>query len=221
MRLWGQWEILDPSSPIQSEIILFHDHAIILLIGIFTLVGLIGVKMVFNNLSSRTIYEAQTLEIIWTLLPGVLLLWLAFPSLRLLYLLDETRNDGLILKATGHQWYWRYEVPRTLRSFDSYITSSNELSLGEYRLFEVDHRPVVPYKVNCQVISTSSDVIHAWALPSIGIKIDAVPGRLNCIRMFPLYSGVFYGQCSEICGANHSFIPIVVEVVRVEDFVKI
>jgi len=220
VSLWGQLGIIDPSSPIQSEIILFHDHAIILLVGIFILVGLIGVKLTFNRLSSRTTHEAQTLEIIWTLVPALLLIWLALPRLRLLYLLDESSNDGIILKATGHQWYWRYEIPsNSTSSFDSYIVQENDLLPGAFRLLEVDHRPAIPYGVNCLVISTSSDVIHAWALPSIGVKIDAVPGRLNSISIYPITPGLFFGQCSEICGANHSFIPIVVEVVRTSDFI--
>lgn len=221
MRLWSQLNIVDPSSPIQSEIILFHDHAIILLIGIFILVALIGIKFSFNKFSSRTTHEAQTLEILWTIIPAFLLVWLALPSLRLLYLLDEQASDGVILKATGHQWYWSYEIP-TINSdcFDSYIIQTNDLNIGEFRLLEVDNRPLIPLGINTTVITTSSDVIHAWALPSIGVKTDAVPGRLNSIGLFPLISGVFYGQCSEICGANHSFIPIAVECVSINDFIS-
>lgn len=221
MRTWGQFNLVDPGAPVQSEILLFHDHAIILLVGIFVLVVLVGGKFCFNKVSSRLTHEAQTLEIIWTIVPALLLIWLALPSLRLLYLLDEQGRDGVVLKATGHQWYWRYEIPALgLDRFDSYIIQREDLRGGEFRLLEVDHRPQVPLGMASSVIRTSSDVIHAWALPSIGIKMDAVPGRLNRIGIFPEYRGVFYGQCSEICGANHSFIPIVLEVVKIEDFIK-
>lgn len=220
MRTWGQLNLIDPASPVQGEILLFHDHAFVLLVGIFTFVGFLGVKLAVNKFTSRTILEAQELETIWTIIPALLLIWLALPSLRLLYLLDEQTTAGVILKTTGHQWYWRYEIPlfQTLR-FDSYITPEADLRRGDFRLLEVDNRAVVPYQIETTVISTSADVLHAWALPSIGVKIDAVPGRLNSIRMFVEKPGVFYGQCSEICGANHSFMPIVVERVRLKDFV--
>jgi len=220
MRHWGSINLLDPSSPIQVEILIFHDHAIILLIGIFFLVALLGVKLCVNKLSSRATHEAQTLEILWTILPAFLLIWLALPRLRLLYLLDEQGNNGLVLKVTGHQWYWRYEIPRNnTESFDSYIIQEKDLTVGEYRLLEVDNRPILPYTTSINVLATRADVIHAWALPSIGVKIDAVPGRLNIIGLYSFTPGVFYGQCSEICGANHSYIPIVLEFVNTSDFV--
>nr|YP_010735475.1 cytochrome c oxidase subunit II [Deroceras laeve]WEI33066.1 cytochrome c oxidase subunit 2 [Deroceras laeve] len=221
MSIWGQFNLVDPGAPVQSEMLLFHDHAMILLVGIFVLVALVGVKFCFNKVSSRLVHEAQTLEIIWTIVPALLLIWLALPSLRLLYLLDEQGSDGVVLKATGHQWYWSYEIPSlSIGSFDSYMIQSEDLKVGDFRLLEVDNRPQVPWGVASSVITTSSDVIHAWALPSMGVKMDAVPGRLNSMGMFPEYSGVFYGQCSEICGANHSFMPIVLEVVKIEDFIK-
>lgn len=184
--------------------------------------AILGLKFLLNTLTSRTVLEAQMLETFWTILPAFLLVWLALPSLRLLYLLDETRRTGLILKATGHQWYWSYEIPLCDRGrFDSYIVPERDLETGEYRLLEVDNRAVVPYQIETTVIATSADVLHAWALPSIGVKIDAVPGRLNRFRMFVEKPGVYYGQCSEICGANHSFMPIVVEAVDLKDFISL
>ena len=121
------------------------------------------------------------------------------------------------MKSTGHQWYWRYEIPFLNAEFDSYITPTNELNSGDHRLLEVDNRAVVPCGIRVKVVTTSADVLHAWALPSVGVKIDAVPGRLNSIRMTCNKPGSFYGQCREICGANHSFMPIVVEVTRLFD----
>ena len=144
MRFWGQLNLIDAASPLQREIFLFHDHAIVLLIGIFVFVAVLGIKLVINSLTSRVILEAQQLETIWTLVPALLLVWLALPSLRLLYLLDEQSNRGIILKATGHQWYWSYEIPFTNSGrFDSYIVPENDLAEGDYRLLEVDNRAVV------------------------------------------------------------------------------
>nr|YP_009113904.1 cytochrome c oxidase subunit II [Pupilla muscorum]AGC52869.1 cytochrome c oxidase subunit II [Pupilla muscorum] len=221
MSHWGAINLLDPSSPVQTEMMLFHDHAMILLVGIFSLVALLGVKLSVNKLSTRTTHEAQTLEILWTILPGFLLIWLALPSLRLLYLLDEQGNNGLILKAIGHQWYWSYEIPSSsTSSFDSYMVQEKDLSKGEYRLLEVDNRPVLPYNTPISVLTTSADVIHSWTLPSMGAKVDAVPGRLNLIGLSSYFPGVFYGQCSEICGANHSYMPIVIEFIKLEDFIQ-
>nr|YP_009113917.1 cytochrome c oxidase subunit II [Vertigo pusilla]AGC52882.1 cytochrome c oxidase subunit II [Vertigo pusilla] len=221
MSFWGAMNLMDPSSPIQSEMILFHDHAMILLIGIFVLVACLGVKLCVNQVSSRTTHEAQLLEILWTIIPAFLLVWLALPSLRLLYLLDEQSSNGLILKATGHQWYWSYEIPSIgISSFDSYMIQENSLQNGEFRLLEVDNRPILPYNMTINTLTTSTDVIHAWAIPSMGIKMDAVPGRLNMMGIQSFSPGVFYGQCSEICGANHSYMPIVVEFLSLEDFIN-
>lgn len=219
MKFWGQLNLIDAASPLQREMFLFHDHAMVLLSGIFVLVAVLGAKLVTNTLSSRVILQAHQLEIMWVAVPALILICLALPSLRLLYLLDEQRRSGVILKATGHQWYWRYEVPFSNRGrFDSYMIPESDLNEGDYRLLEVDNRAVVPFGMETSVIATSADVLHAWALPAIGVKIDAVPGRLNTISMFVEKPGVYYGQCSEICGANHSFIPIVVEAVDLEDF---
>nr|NP_007333.1 cytochrome c oxidase subunit II [Albinaria caerulea]P48889.1 RecName: Full=Cytochrome c oxidase subunit 2; AltName: Full=Cytochrome c oxidase polypeptide II [Albinaria caerulea]CAA58300.1 COII [Albinaria caerulea] len=221
MSTWGQINLMDPASPIQMEMMLFHDHAMAILIGIFTLVSLLGVKLCFNTLSTRTMHEAQLLETLWTILPAFLLVWLALPSLRLLYLLDEQGSEGIILKAIGHQWYWSYEMPSmNISNFDSYMIPEEDLKPGDYRLLEVDNRPMVPYGLDINVITTSADVIHAWALPSMGVKMDAVPGRLNSMGFHANLPGIYYGQCSEICGANHSFMPITVEAIDVKDFIK-
>nr|YP_004222207.1 cytochrome c oxidase subunit II [Chromodoris magnifica]YP_009250330.1 cytochrome c oxidase subunit II [Chromodoris quadricolor]YP_009445821.1 cytochrome c oxidase subunit II [Chromodoris annae]YP_009566685.1 cytochrome c oxidase subunit II [Chromodoris orientalis]YP_010930448.1 cytochrome c oxidase subunit II [Chromodoris lochi]YP_010960277.1 cytochrome c oxidase subunit II [Chromodoris elisabethina]YP_010968168.1 cytochrome c oxidase subunit II [Chromodoris colemani]ABK92235.1 cytochrome len=219
MSFWGQLSLIDAASPLQSEMFLFHDHAMVLLLGIFVFVATLGCKLVMNSLTSRTMFEAQRLETVWTIVPALLLIWLALPSLRLLYLLDERSNSGIILKATGHQWYWSYEIPFSDKgSFDSYMVPENDLNEGDFRLLEVDNRTVVPYGMETTVIATSADVLHAWTLPAMGVKMDAVPGRLNSMSMFVEKPGVFYGQCSEICGANHSFMPIVVETMGLEDF---
>lgn len=205
MRFWGQLNLIDPASPIQEEIILFHDHALTLLIGIFTFVCIIGVRLLTTKLTTRTIVEAQLLETVWTVIPALLLLWLAFPSIRLLYLLDDNRKSEISLKRIGHQWYWSYETCSS--SFDSYMIMHSST-----RLLEVDNPLSLRCTLNYSNLLTSADVLHAWSVPSIGVKIDAVPGRLNRMNLYWNYPGNYYGQCSEICGANHSFIPIQVVV---------
>lgn len=165
--------------------------------------------------------EGQEVETIWTILPAIVLVFLALPSLRLLYLLDEVNDPCLTIKAIGHQWYWSYEYSDFLDlEFDSYMVASSDLSFGDYRLLEVDHRAVVPVSCTVRVLVTAADVLHSWTVPSLGIKADGVPGRLNQLSFFISRPGVFYGQCSEICGANHSFMPIVLEAVEVPFFVK-
>nr|YP_010273970.1 cytochrome c oxidase subunit II [Bulinus globosus]QYJ56673.1 cytochrome c oxidase subunit II [Bulinus globosus] len=203
MSFWGQFNLMNPSSPIQEEMLLFHDHAMVLLLGIFSFVAILGMTLLLNKFSSRSILEAQTLETVWTIIPALLLIWLALPSLRLLYLLDEQSNSSVTLKSTGHQWYWSYEINNG-DSYDSYM-------LKDTNLLEVDNRAFTFFGLNTLVITTSADVLHAFTIPSVGMKMDSVPGRLNSMSMYLNMPGIYYGQCSEICGANHSFMPIVVE----------
>lgn len=214
MAIWGQLRLQDAASPIIKLLISFHDHAITLIILIISLVLYAFISLITNTFSRRYTHEAQIIETIWTVLPALLLLFLALPSLRLLYLIEEVLTPHITLKAIGHQWYWRYEYADWHNvSFDSYIIPTDELQSGQYRLLEVDNRAVVPYNVEIRLLVTAADVIHSWTVPALGVKADAIPGRLNQLRLVASRPGVFYGQCSEICGANHSFIPIVVEAV--------
>ena len=191
------------------------------IILIIRLVGFVSVSLVVGKFSGRFLLEYQEVEAIWTFLPGVVLVFLALPSLRLLYLLDEINDRTITIKVIGHQWYWSYEYSDFLDvEYDSYMLGVDDLESGDYRLLEVDHRTVVPYCVDVRVLVSAADVLHSWSVPSLGVKVDAVPGRLNQLRFYCSRSGVFYGQCSEICGANHSFMPIVVESVSVNDFVS-
>nr|CAH2594116.1 cytochrome c oxydase subunit 2 [Physella acuta] len=205
MSIWGQLNLMDPASPIQEEMILFHDHALTLLIGIFTFVCIMGVRLLTTKLTTRTIVEAHLLETVWTVIPALLLLWLAFPSMRLLYLLDDNSKSEMSFKSIGHQWYWSYEQSKF--SVDSYMMSNTS-----DRLLGVDMPIILEKKVNYSNLLTSADVLHSWALPSIGVKMDAVPGRLNSMNLYWNYPGNYYGQCSEICGANHSFMPIQIKI---------
>lgn len=221
MAKWSQLLFQDAASPIISQLIRFHDHAMLVLTLVTCIVSQALVSLIFNKLSCRTILEAQQIETIWTVLPAVVLQFLALPSLRLLYLMDEVRAPSLTVKAIGHQWYWSYQYSDFNKlSFDSYITPTEDLNQGEFRLLEVDHRIVVPINIEVRVLTTSRDVIHSWAVPALGVKRDAIPGRLNQIGFLINRPGVFYGQCSEICGANHSFIPIALESVNYQAFLN-
>lgn len=214
MATWGQLSFQDAASPIIDLLISFHDHAIALIILIITLITYAFISLLTGSLTSRYTYEAQIIEIIWTVLPALSLIFLAIPSLRILYIIEEVATPQITLKAVGHQWYWSYEYSDFLNlSFDSYIIPTTDLTSGQYRLLEVDNRAVIPQGVEVRVLVTAADVIHAWTVPSMGIKADAIPGRLNQLNLSASRPGVFYGQCSEICGANHSFMPIVVEAV--------
>nr|YP_009318312.1 cytochrome c oxidase subunit II [Astralium haematragum]AOZ71793.1 cytochrome c oxidase subunit II [Astralium haematragum] len=221
MALWGQLGFQEAASPLSEQLIYFHDHAMLVLILIISLVAYAAMALMTNNYFSRYLLDGQQIETIWTILPAIILLFLALPSLRLLYLLDEEWSCGLTIKSIGHQWYWSYEYSDLLNiEFDSYMVPTDELESGQFRLLEVDHRALVPVNTDIRVLVTSADVIHSWTVPSLGVKADAVPGRLNQLSFFVSRPGVFYGQCSEICGANHSFMPIVLEAVKINDFMK-
>ncbi len=219
MATWAQIGFQNSASPLIEQLIFFHDHALLILILITTLVGYFIISLVTNKFVNRYLLDGQIIEIIWTVLPAVILIILALPSLRLLYLIDETTEPRLTLKTVGHQWYWSYEYSDFNDiEFDSYMTPTNNLQPQEFRLLEVDNRVILPYLTQIRLLVTAADVIHSWTIPSLGIKADAVPGRLNQLNVFFNRPGVFYGQCSEICGANHSFIPISVEAITPTDF---
>jgi len=222
MSTWGQLGFQDAASPIIEQIIFFHDHAMIILTLILTTVTTFALCSLFSNRTNRFLLEGQKVETIWTIIPAIILLTLAIPSLRLLYLLEETNDTSpYTIKVIGHQWYWRYEyeIPNGIE-FDSYILPPRDLTPGEYRLLEVDNRLVVPIKVEIRILISSIDVIHSWTVPTLGVKADAIPGRVNQVHFIANKPGVFYGQCSEICGANHRFIPIAVEVLPSAKFIE-
>nr|YP_008855158.1 cytochrome c oxidase subunit II [Sepia aculeata]AHA82367.1 cytochrome c oxidase subunit II [Sepia aculeata] len=221
MTYWGQLGFQDASSPLMEQIIFFHDHAMFAIIMIITMVMYMSLMLIMNNFSCLNITESQKIETIWTIAPAMILLFLALPSLRLLYLLDETNNPLMTIKTMGHQWYWSYEYSDFMNiEFDSYMIPTNEINLGDFRLLETDHHLILPMKTNTRVIVSSTDVIHSWTVPSLGVKVDAIPGRLNQLMLYPTKPGLYYGQCSEICGANHSFMPITLEIVNMKYFIK-
>jgi cytochrome c oxidase subunit 2 len=158
--------------------------------------------------------EHQIVEFLWTVLPAFVLLAIALPSIKALYYLDEIIKSVFSIKVIGHQWYWSYEYPFITNNagYDSFMKQTTDLEKGEFRLLDTTTNIILFNKVITQIIVTSSDVLHAWTVPVLGVKLDATPGRIGQAACFPLYTGVFYGQCSEICGVNHSFIPIKVEI---------
>nr|YP_192930.1 cytochrome c oxidase subunit II [Discoglossus galganoi]AAS83384.1 cytochrome c oxidase subunit II [Discoglossus galganoi] len=209
----------DAASPIMEELLHFHDHALMAVFLISTLVLYIITIMMTTKLTNTNAMDAQEIEMVWTIMPAIILIVIALPSLRILYLMDEISDPHLTVKAIGHQWYWSYEFTNYEDlAFDSYMTPTQDLTPGQFRLLEVDNRMVVPMEAPTRMLVTAEDVLHSWAVPSLGVKTDAIPGRLNQTSFIATRPGVFYGQCSEICGANHSFMPIVVEAVPLGTF---
>nr|ARH54704.1 cytochrome c oxidase subunit 2 [Romualdius bifoveolatus] len=209
----------DSTSPIMEQLMLFHNHTMMILIIITILVSQMLTSMLFNKFIHRYLLEGQFIEMIWTILPAITLILIALPSLRLLYIMDDMSNPIISVKTIGHQWYWTYEYSdyKNLQ-FDSYMIPSNELKPFNFRLLDVDNRMILPYSTQIRLIVTSADVIHSWTMPSLAIKVDGTPGRLNQTSFNITRTGLLYGQCSEICGTNHSFMPIVIESISPSNF---
>nr|ARH54678.1 cytochrome c oxidase subunit 2 [Tachinus subterraneus] len=221
MATWKTLTTQDSGSPLMEQLIFFHNHTLMILLMVTVLVGYLMMSLFFNKYNYRYLLEGQTIELIWTILPAVILIFIALPSLRLLYLLDEVNNPLISIKTIGHQWYWSYEYSDFKNvEFDSYMLPSNELKPYNFRLLDVDNRIAVPYNSQIRMMVTAADVLHSWTIPALSVKIDATPGRLNQISFFLNRSGIFFGQCSEICGANHSFMPIVMESISPDYFIK-
>nr|AAX58168.1 cytochrome oxidase subunit II [Anopheles indefinitus] len=221
MATWANLGLQDSSSPLMEQLNFFHDHTLLILTMITILVGYIMGMLSFNKFTNRFLLHGQTIEIIWTVLPAIILMFIAFPSLRLLYLMDEINTPSITLKSIGHQWYWSYEYSDFLNlEFDSYMVPTNELETNGFRLLDVDNRVVLPMNNQIRILVTATDVLHSWTVPSLGVKVDATPGRLNQINFLINRPGLFFGQCSEICGANHSFMPIVIEKIPMNYFIK-
>jgi len=231
---FGQAGIQDPATLVLEAVIFFHNFLLVFLtiIGVTVCFILAYIIKTYNS----EVYEykniikfshSSILEIVWTVIPAILLLWLAIPSFNLLYSLDEIIDPALTLKIVGHQWYWSYEYSdyalldsSDSLNFDSYMISTKDLTKGSFRLLEVDNRVVLPIQTHIRLLVTAADVLHSWAVPSFGIKVDACPGRLSQASLFLKRIGVYYGQCSEICGVNHGFMPIVIQGVSVSKFIK-
>ena len=220
----------DSAAPGFTGIVTLHNtvgfYLIVISIAVFWV--LFSIMYYYNSnknpIAHKYLTHGTVLELVWTITPALILIAIAFPSFRLLYLMDEVISPTLTIKVVGHQWYWSYEysdfVSESGQSidFDSYMIPESDLELGQFRLLDVDNRVVVPVDTHIRLIITGADVIHSWAVPSLGVKIDAVPGRLNQTSILAERTGVFYGQCSEICGVWHGFMPIAVEAVSVQEY---
>jgi cytochrome c oxidase subunit 2 len=219
MIVWGQLNLQEGIRVTIELLNYFHDYMIVILILIITFVTyMFGYVSVSPYIDKYTV-DSHILETVWTVVPMFILLFIAFPSLYLLYLIEEVSKPSLSVKVVGHQWYWEYQYSNSWfnHSFDSYIVQELRDAPLFYNL-DVDNRLVLPTLANILFLITSADVLHSWTVPTLGIKVDACPGRLNIVRLYIDRPGTFYGQCSEICGVNHSFMPIVIKGVSVDKF---
>lgn len=216
MTTWNRIYFHSPSSYILELVSSMHDYVRIFLFSILILVLL---NLIYSSIFlcfNTEFFENHQLESIWTILPFALLVFMVIPSLSSLYMLDTCMFCGMSISIMGHQWYWSYFYKDLYDYFfDSYMLPSENSSI---RLLDVDNRLIVPTNLPIRFLVSSSDVLHSWTVPSFGVKIDAVPGRINQFCFSSKRSGVFFGQCSEICGRNHSFMPIVLESVPFLDF---
>nr|YP_009250482.1 cytochrome c oxidase subunit II [Coptotermes kalshoveni]AMX22707.1 cytochrome c oxidase subunit 2 [Coptotermes kalshoveni] len=221
MTTWLNMSLQDGASPIMEQLVFFHDHVLMIMLMITTTVLYMMITLIRNKQTSRFMLEGQMIETTWTIAPAIILVFIAMPSLRLLYLMDEVHNPTLTLKAVGHQWYWSYEYSDfTKLEFDSYMIPQEEQQESTFRLLDTDNRIVLPMNSPIRMIVTAADVLHSWTIPSLGVKTDATPGRLNQTSFSISRPGILYGQCSEICGANHSFMPITIESVPAKHFIN-
>jgi cytochrome c oxidase subunit 2 len=208
----------DPATDIFEGMIDLYDLicfelTIIITIILILLLSIYHMQIHYFN-SEKTFSHSTFLEVFWTIVPAILLITIAYPSFILLYALDDLTIPSLTIKIIGHQWYWSYEIHgidvAENVAFDSYMLNLSDLVEGQFRLLEVDNRLYLPTDTHIRLLITSADVLHSWAVPSFGIKVDACPGRLNQASLFIKRPGLYFGQCSEICGINHGFMPIVV-----------
>lgn len=221
-RPW-QMYYQEPVTPVMEHLYDFH-HTLLIIEGIIVLlVAALLIFVIYRFRASRNpapshMAHNTLLEMIWTAVPVLVLVFIAFPSFKILYMMDVTPKAELTIKATGNQWYWTYEYPDHNIHFDSNMVAEAQLKQDQLRLLEVDNRVFVPINTNIRIITTSSDVVHSWAVPAFGVKRDSVPGRLNETWFNVRKEGVYYGQCSELCGVKHGFMPIVVEAVSKAKF---
>nr|QPN53235.1 cytochrome c oxidase subunit II [Lycorma delicatula]QPN53248.1 cytochrome c oxidase subunit II [Lycorma delicatula] len=214
-----KFNMMNSASPIMEQLLNFHDHTMMILLSITVTVTIMMATMTKNKLSNNMLTENQLMETIWTTMPAIILIFIAIPSIKTLYLMEEVIKPSITIKTIGHQWYWSYEYSDSKKmEFESYMKPQTELT--SFRLIEVDNRMVIPFSTQIRMIVSSSDVIHSWTIPSMGVKMDAIPGRLNQISLMTKNPGVFFGQCSEICGMNHSFMPITMESINMKSFIK-
>ncbi len=219
-----QTDLMPPASPVMEEIKGLYDYLTWIAIGIvlfvLALLGYVCYRFsAARNPTPSTTSHNTLLEIVWTAIPVLILATIAVPSLKLLYFMDRTHEADMTLKVVGHQWYWSYEYPdHGDFTFDAFMLYEEDLKEDQPRLLTTDNAVVLPVDTNIRILTTSTDVIHSWALPSLGVKTDSVPGRTNETWVRITKPGTYYGQCSELCGVNHGFMPITVKAVQKAEF---
>jgi cytochrome c oxidase subunit II len=221
------WQIgfQSAASPLMDGITNMHNLLLVVITCIAILVTCLLAFVIYRFRATKNPVPSTTshhtlLEIIWTLVPVLTLVIIGIPSLKLMFFNDKIENAEITIKVIGHQWYWSYQYPEENISFDSYMINDQDLKPGQLRLLEVDNRVLVPTGKTVRLIVTSEDVLHSFAVPALGIKKDAVPGRINETWMRVEKEGVYYGQCSELCGAKHGFMPIAIEVVSEDTYTQ-
>lgn len=228
------WQIgfQDGASPTFEGITELHNsiffYLLLISVGVAWMLGSVVVN--YSSTASPIVYKyanhGTLIELIWTITPALILVAIAFPSFKLLYLMDEVISPSMTIKVVGHQWYWTYQYSDFVNDdgdsieFDSYMVPETDLEEGQLRLLDVDNRVVVPVDTHIRFIVTGADVIHDFAVPALGLKIDATPGRLNQTSVLIQREGTYYGQCSELCGVYHGFMPICVEAVSLEKYLS-
>nr|YP_009420547.1 cytochrome c oxidase subunit 2 [Ulva pertusa]YP_010021447.1 cytochrome c oxidase subunit 2 [Ulva australis]ASO76190.1 cytochrome c oxidase subunit 2 [Ulva pertusa]ASO76231.1 cytochrome c oxidase subunit 2 [Ulva pertusa]QOL10288.1 cytochrome c oxidase subunit 2 [Ulva australis] len=231
--MFDRFGFQEPASPLMEGLIALHSDiwAIMLFVAGFVLYMMCAILYKFsanNSDISYKVHHHSLIEIIWTTVPALILCVIAIPSFTLLYSLDEVIEPSLTIKAIGRQWYWSYEygdyevhdgLVTNGITFDSNVLQDDDLEQGQLRLLDVDNRLVLPVNKHIRLLTSGGDVIHSFAVPSLGVKLDAIPGRLNQTMLFIKRQGVFYGQCSELCGSSHGMMPIALEAVREQDYV--
>lgn len=220
----------DSAAPAFTGLVTLHNtigfYLVVILLAVFWVLGsiLYYYNSIRHPIAHKYLTHGTVIELVWTITPALILIAIAFPSFRLLYLMDEVISPTLTIKVVGHQWYWSYELSDFVTEsgdpidFESYMVPTSDLELGQFRLLDVDNKLVIPVDCHIRFIVTGADVIHSFAIPSLGLKLDAVPGRLNQCSALAERTGTFYGQCSEICGVWHGFMPIAIEAVSAQDF---
>lgn len=213
----------DPANDAMLALIDLHDNIIFYLIILFVLIIWLYISAL-NNRKDHLAYleHGNLIEVIWTITPAVVLWAIGIPSLKLLYMMDEIIDPELTVKAIGSQWFWSYEYSDYSNNiaFDSYLIGSDELTEGQFRQLDVDLPLVLPINTSIRLLVSSNDVIHSYAIPSLAIKCDALPGRINSIGLTISRPSIFYGQCSELCGVMHAFMPCVIKAVNLPEFIN-
>nr|WRK21351.1 cytochrome c oxidase subunit II [Xestocephalus sp. n. A ZLL-2024a] len=221
MSTWLNINFQNSASPLMEQLIMFNDHAMMIIMMIMITVSYMMTTLLINKMINRNLLESQTIELTWTILPAMMLVFIAMPSLQILYMIEETNNPLITVKTMGHQWYWSYEYSDMKKiEFESYMKPMNMNNISEFRVLETDNHIILPYNTQIRMLMSSTDVIHSWTIQTIGVSMDASPGRINQSNLMINRSGMFFGQCSEICGSNHTFMPISLESINMKLFLK-